>query len=282
MITIRLRNSLLIVFCLCVFSSAHAELSTTDIDAGTFSLISFNLYNRPVLRAERTEASVGVLKHLAPDIIALQEVSQGWFLGDNPVDDINHALGYHRQDFYYEDVPPFWQNGLSVLSRWPIQVIENIQFDTNRFFNIKGFQHVRVEAPTGTVDLINLHMAATQRHSIKGPEFKQLHDYIETLDSPVIVLGDFNERRNSQFIPELSEKFSDLENLYKVIDIGEQSTHFSYGEGQCSSPEGTRVDYLFYDRTRYGLKSGEILRPKVDPQLSDHCLILARLQLKTN
>ena len=253
------------------------EIQTNPID-NQFSLISFNLYNRSINRDERMEASAEILKAFNADIIALQEVSQGWFLGRNPVDIINKALGYHWQVFYFENFPPIWQNGLAVLSRWPIKTIQKQAFSVNRFFNIKGFHHVRVNAPFGDIDLINLHMAATQRESVKLPEFEQLIQYVNSLESPVIILGDFNERRGSKVLPLLKNKIKVLESIYQVIDLSDKNTHASYGES-CLSPEGSRLDYVYYDKSAYTLKTGDILQPYNEPPVSDHCMINTTFQL---
>ena len=277
-------SSIFISFLFCVNGAMALDVTkpvtkpvTKVLEASQFSLISLNLYNRPINRNDRMDASADILKTYDADIIALQEVSQGWFLGKNPVDTINKSIAYHRQDFFFENAPPVWQNGLTVLSRWPVETVRNSAFDVNRFFNIKGFQHVRVKAPFGDIELINLHMAATQRHSIKAPEFEQLIQYIDSLSSPVIVLGDFNERRNSELIPLITEKNNRLASIYNVLDLEHKNTHAGYG-GSCLGVEGSRLDYVFFDHTGYQLTSGDILNPYNEPPISDHCVISTRFK----
>lgn len=260
-------------------SSSSASVDRTNSMGKDLSLISFNLYNRPINRDQRIDSAAMLLKGLDADIVAFQEVSQGWFLGKNPIDVIQKTLGYYREVFYYEDVPPIWQNGLAVLSRWPVRKVKNQTFDVNRFFNIKGFQHVVIETPSGDIDLVNLHMAATGRHSIKTPEFQQLSDYISSLDSKVIVLGDFNENRGSDRIEILRKKNPQLANVYNIVDIGSKSSHAnSYGES-CLSENGKLLDYIFFNHTGFSLLDAEIYEPEIEPPVSDHCLIRSRFQI---
>lgn len=263
---------------LCVSLSAASVDNEASIE-NQLSLISFNLYNRPINRDQRIDSAAALLKQLDADIVAFQEVSQGWFLGRNPIDVIQKNLGYYKEVFYYEDVPPLWQNGLAVLSRWPVRRVKNQTFDVNRFFNIKGFQHVIIETPSADINLINLHMAATGRHSIKIPEFQQLSDYINNLDSNVIVLGDFNENRGSDRIKVLRDANPQLANVYNIIDVGSKSSHAkSYGES-CLSENGKLLDYIFFNHRGFSLVDADIYEPEIDPPVSDHCLIRSRFRL---
>ena len=268
----------MLIFWVCINSSV-ASVEKENLAEKHFSLISFNLYNRSINRDRRIDSAAALLKQLDADVVAFQEVSQGWFLGKNPINAIQKALGYYKEVFYYEDVPPIWQNGLAVLSRWPVRRVKNQTFDVNRFFNIKGFQHVIIESPSAEIHLINLHMAATGRHSIKIPEFRQLSDYINSLDSNVIVLGDFNENRGSDRIEVMRDDNPQLANVYNIIDIGSKSSHAnSYGES-CLSESGKLLDYIFFNRTGFSLLDADIYEPDIEPPVSDHCLIRSRFQI---
>ena len=259
-------------------SLTRSSSITSKLD--TIKLISFNVYFRPIHSELRTQRTIEILREFQPDILALQEVSEGWFAAkNNPAEVIAKELHYFIQQCEFESFKPFFSSGLAILSKWPIQKKECHQFEKNNLFNTKGFMKADINTSFGEIVVVNLHMAATQRKSIKHPQMKQLVTFLNTFDSdiPLFLVGDFNEIPESDELSFLIDKVSELQNLYNFFEDGKKNTAVSYGKA-CDDNDGHRVDYIFFSKQNsFRVLFGQIYSP-LPPYPSDHCMIMGNFR----
>ena len=160
----------------------------------------FSQFNRRMMVHELRDR----LRHLAPDIVFLQEV-QGLHLG--------HADRHHnwpaspQHEFLAEDI---WQSaygrnmiydhghhGNAILSRLPILDAHN-QDVTHLQFERRGMLHCRIELPDGrTAHCVCVHLSLFGYSRRK--QMDALADYLDELANhhePLIIAGDFNDWRN--------------------------------------------------------------------------------------
>lgn len=161
----------------------------------------FSQFNRRMMVHELRER----LRHLAPDIVFLQEV-QGLHLGHAE----RHANwpGRPQHEFLAEDLwaaSAYGQNmiydhghhGNAILSRFPILHAHN-QDVTHLQFEKRGMLHCRIELPQGpAAHCVCVHLSLFG-HS-RRRQMDALADYLDRLDqpdAPLIVAGDFNDWRS--------------------------------------------------------------------------------------
>ncbi len=261
-----------------------ARTSSITVKSDTMKLISFNVYFRPIRSELRTQRTIEIFQKFQPNIIALQEVSEGWFgAGKNPAVRIAKELHFFIEQCEFESFKPFFSSGLAILSKWPIQKKECHQFDKNNMFNTKGFMKVDIDSPFGKIVVVNVHLAATQKKSIKHPQMEQLVTFLNALnhDMPLFLVGDFNEMPESEELIFLFEKVSGLQNLYSFFEIKQKNTASSYGNA-CDDSDGHRVDYIYFSgMTASQLLSGQIYSP-LPPYPSDHCMIIGNFAFSSS
>ncbi|MGI5860614.1 MAG: endonuclease/exonuclease/phosphatase family protein [Myxococcales bacterium] len=245
--------------------------------SGAIKLATFNLYNRPWDREVRLARAREELLALDADVVALQEVSEGWFAGRDAKPMLASLPYPYQAYFMLERRGPLRENGLYLLSRWPIEKAEGKVYEINRAFRRKGLMAATVRAPEVTLRLVNLHQASTRDSSITLP---QADAVCATLGERrpgelVVVLGDFNAQLDEAPVERIIERAG----LVAAQD-GEESPPMSwapYGRG-CAGEAGERIDHILVSRPGPDqpwrvLSQGVV--SAAEPFPSDHCIVWA-------
>ena len=176
--------------------SARAPGAEAAADApAKLRLLTFNIYNHPWERAARTRVMADTFRELQPDIVFLQEVSNGLFLPGDPSNELAEALGMKNLRFWHEQNWGLFKTGIAVLTRFPVLSSEYHDFAAHGFWNYKGYMLVRLGLPGGrALQVVNLHMASTGNERMRREEWQELKRVTDPLraQGPVLVAGDFN------------------------------------------------------------------------------------------
>ena len=229
-----------------IYKGEEAVSSLNERRAGdTIRIASFNLYNRPISFKARLEKAALLLENMKPDIAALQEVAKGLIVGRDASLFLKNKLRYNTSVFWLEDYMPVFANGLAVISRLPVIESEGTVFNENRFFNRKGFIETSFSAPVGKLSVINVHLAATGRASIKTPQINQLIAKIKKSyqDEIYFLVGDFNNSPGDEPLEKLKKELG-LVGLYEKLGVDVKSTCASRYGRSCAADDGTVVDFF--------------------------------------
>ena len=150
--------------------------------------------------AARTSA---VLEAQSPDVVLLQEVSQGghWYRHERQVDVLGDALGMSHRSYFVNVKfgPKRGEYGNAILSRFPITSTDNIDL-TIAGKKARSALHaeLRVPLPGGgarTLHAFNLHLGLGERERreqlrllLASPRMTHIHR-----STPIVVAGDFND-----------------------------------------------------------------------------------------
>lgn len=244
---------------------------------GAVKLATFNLYNRPWDREVRLARAREELLALDADLVALQEVSEGWLAGRDAKLMLASLPYPYQAYFMLERRGPLRENGLYLLSRWPIETAEGEVYGVNRAFRRKGLMVATVRAPGVTLRLVNLHQASTRDSSITLPQADAVCRVLSERPPGelVVVLGDFNARLDEAPVQRILERAR----LIAAQD-GEASPPLSwapYGRG-CAGEEGERIDHILLSRPGsdqpWRVRSQGVVSAAA-PFASDHCIVWA-------
>ena len=262
----------------CTSAAAKETKKHLQVRAATF-----NIYNRLWDRRARMPVTLQVLKNIRPDILGLQEVSSGLIAPGNPAEFFANHLKMHAKIFWHQRNLGLVKTGVAILSRWPILETEYHDFKDHQFLDVKGFMLAKINAPSGILNVINVHLASTENATIKASEFRQLGDFVKGLGSqyPTLILGDFNEDISRPVFQEfIKETKSDP--LYKHLRA--EAFHNTWSPSlldACSHSPGERIDYLFIVQKEslqpLSFQGGQIVVPETTPHPSDHCAVYADL-----
>ena len=129
--------------------------------------------------------------------------------------------------------------GNAVLSRVPIQKSEvvftnqehqpDFDFIKHKSSNMRNFVHAVVEADGKPANIITHHGYWIHEHKNGNEDtmrqMKQLGEYIDSLDGPVILTGDFNLAPHSQSLDQINQRLRNLSVEHKLRTTRNQLTH---------------------------------------------------------
>ncbi|AWV89250.1 endonuclease/exonuclease/phosphatase family protein [Bradymonas sediminis] len=153
-------------------------------------------YNIRLGIQEGIEAIAEVIAAEAPDIVALQEVGNGWRMGPNgdTTAEIARLAGY---EYYYYVATifeePDFRYGHAILSRWPLDSHEVVDFSQS-IDEPRAAIVARILSPDGPIQVIATHLShKPEERALQAPELIRLRDTVRTSGEPVLLLGDLNE-----------------------------------------------------------------------------------------
>ena len=274
MLTLLRFNSLLL---------AILALSSTAQAAASIQVVSFNLYNRPYERETRLKNAVQTVKALQPDVLALQEVSQGWILPNDPLELFSSALSFHSARAWHETNWGIFKTGLATLSRFPIIHEEYHDFKDHDCWDYKGYLvTVLKTSDHDELGVINLHMASTSSESTRTSEWRELMETInqQPTTRPLLVIGDFNTDPQHPVMQEFTAA-TGMKSIYdQNPELRKKATWTPNYQDDCSVPtpagptwddHATVLDFAFVRGAE--IKNGSIVAPTLVPHPSDHCPI---------
>ena len=275
------------IFGLLLASVFGAWAVNASADPVNLRLMTFNIYNRPWERQARLKNAAALVREQNPDILSLQEVATGIILAGDPMTFFSEALsGYQSVRFWHEQNLGLFKTGLALFSRFPILEADYHEFKDHQFWDYKGFAHAKVSSPAGPLNIIALHLAATKNPQIKLGEFGELAAFIERLPKgvPVLILGDFNEEADSS-------AFEVFRNAIRAVSVDDRISKLKGIKSwtpdyrkTCSDPAGERDDYILLvlngASKKIDFTDGDVIRPRQQPNPSDHCPLAAKILIK--
>jgi endonuclease/exonuclease/phosphatase family metal-dependent hydrolase len=152
-------------------------------------------------RRYRFERIISVIEAENPDIICLQEVDR--HCRRSRLDDQPKKLADYfklKSRMYQPNVSlKYGMYGNLVLSRWPFLHKHQISLRLNRR-KPRGAQMAVIDSPEGAFHLVNFHLglAEKERHWQLGHLLAH-HSFKESEHLPVLMVGDFNDWRNTLY-----------------------------------------------------------------------------------
>lgn len=212
----------------------HSAVECSASTQPPLTVVTYNIrHGRGADDTVNLARTAAVLRDLAPDVVALQEVDDrvtrsggtdqaaalGGLLG------MEHAFGSF---FDYQG----GQYGMAILSRHPIRLVEPIRLPDGNEPRVALL--VEVELPGGErLRVINVHFDWVASDSFRLPQARALAGHLDTLAGPWIVLGDFNDLPGSPTLALFRER---AEEAAKPPGAG--ATY------PASAPE-REIDYIF-------------------------------------
>jgi endonuclease/exonuclease/phosphatase family metal-dependent hydrolase len=142
--------------------------------------------------------TAAVLRELAPDLVALQEVDQGVARsgGVDQAAELGRMLGMEHAFGSFMDYQG-GRYGMAVLSRRPIRNAETIELPPGNEPRIALL--VEVEGPDGAaLSLVSVHFDWVRDDALRHAQASALCAHLDRLRGPYLVVGDFNDEPGSR------------------------------------------------------------------------------------
>jgi endonuclease/exonuclease/phosphatase family metal-dependent hydrolase len=220
---------------------------------------------------EGDRAGLAAIASASPDLVLLQETTPAWETA--LVAGLGATFPHHR----FEHPRREWvAGGLGILSRWPIVSIERLDPPVGApFFAWR----VIVDAPGGTLQLVNVHLHPPISHSgswilgyvtTRPIRQREAEAHVARLDPalPTIVLGDFNEEDDGMALA-----------VFRARGFTNALPQFQPDADTWQWPLGTsailrfRLDHILYDEHFRAIGAAVVDRGR-----SDHAPVWADLE----
>jgi endonuclease/exonuclease/phosphatase family metal-dependent hydrolase len=165
-------------------------------------VLTWNLWGREGDWRARRDAIATVIANAAPDVCGLQEV---WDAPDgNLADDLAERL--HLQACWVRAAPSHVEDGVSignaVLSRWPIQSVQEIELPTGDLPERRVAVGARIQAPAGVLPFVTTHLTYQPGGSaVRLDQVRALAGFVAEMTVgaayPPVVTGDLNAESDS-------------------------------------------------------------------------------------
>lgn len=183
-------------------NTGAAYLTDSTLTCVTFNIqLGFSIFRDPWNKdsigadSNQVKAICAVLRLKNPDIIALQEVplnrynaSIKRFLEAIAAEmKMNYAFGSHGYNDPYGIYPVYGEWGTAILTRFKITKIQNVQVEYVSQWEKRSLLDATLEVkPNETIHAISLHYLPSDQG------IPNTVSYLQTLVTPVILMGDFN------------------------------------------------------------------------------------------
>ena len=245
---------------------AAAALNTMVRDI-KLTAVSYNIRHGKGMDDQVMISRVGDrLAPLKPDFVGLQEVDKlTKRCGD--VDQASELGTYLGMNSAFGAFMPYdgGEYGLAILSRYPIRKTNVLRLPDGEEPRVALI--VEAELPSGgVVAVVNVHFDWIGNDKNRFLQATSLRDYLKGINTPYILMGDFNDEPESRTLSLFREIASEVPKP--------KNDHFTFSS---TNPE-KEIDIIFTAPTkRWGPGKAKVLR---EPLISDHRPIVAELKLK--
>jgi len=149
--------------------------------------------------------------------------------------------------------------GNAILSKYPIESVENIQLPG--FKEKRGLLLSKVQIDNRTVNFLVTHLGLTKQEKVN--QVKLIKKYIKFFGERTILVGDFNSHENSEEINSIKELLVD----------SAQDEDGRYKHTYDGLVIKSRIDYIFTSPD-FKIRNYEVL----DSKVSDHFPLIADLE----
>jgi endonuclease/exonuclease/phosphatase family metal-dependent hydrolase len=203
-----------------------------------------------------------------PDLVGLQEVDRGVKRTEGKdeiaelaqLTSMNYAFA-HNLDYQGG------QYGVAILSRFPLEKTDHRMYENLREAERRGMIRVEIKLAGRTINFVTTHLDY-QYEDGRVFETEQLLKFLEGVEGPLIVVGDFNDEPAGGAYKLMQTKFEDGWVTAKAKDAG-----LSYPADKPTK----RIDYVFTrQRDRLRARKAWI----VNTLASDHLPVVADLEIR--
>ena len=229
--------------------------------------VSYNI-KRGYGNDDKTDLSraTNVLKNLNPDVVGLQEIDFNARRSGN----VNQAAVMGKELGMHAAFGPFMdfqggQYGMAVLTRFPITSVELVKLPQGNEPRIA--LAVEVLLPNDQrMMIVNVHFDWVRDDAFRFAQASTLKMYLNNLEIPYILLGDFNDRLGSRTLNLLSEGMVEADKP--------ETDHFTIP----SDNPRAEIDFVFVaPEKRWDIKSTRVID---EPVASDHRPVFSELSLR--
>ncbi len=212
------------------------------------------------------EKTASVLGNLSPDIVGLQEVDNGAKRSGsvNQAEALGKQLNMHAAFGKFMNLQG-GQYGMGILSKHKIVSVKQVNLPRGNEPRVA--LAARIELPSGKqIVAVNVHFDWVDDDTYRYAQAQALSKYLKQLDVPYILLGDFNDVRDSRTLKLLSENAMEAK---KPAD-----NRLTW---PADKPE-IEIDFIFASPADRW--SAPVCRVLKAPVTSDHCPVFSVLQLR--
>lgn len=255
------------------FPSDHAAVAVSFLWPATPPESAFSLrtvsYN--IRHGEGTDGrldlrrTAAVLEHLAPDIVGLQEVDHTAARSGrvDQAESLGRSLGMESAFGRFMDFQGGGY-GLAILSRYPMETVREIRLPDGNEPRVALAATLRLPDNRRIV-VVNLHFDWVHDDEYRFAQATRLSEALAQLELPYLLLGDFNDERESRTVRLLSQ------GTVEARKPADDRLTWS------STDPRVEIDYLFAaPRTAWQIPYCRVLDA---PRTSDHRPVLAILRL---
>ena len=187
-----------------------------------YKIMSYNIQScKDYITKEFNPNTVAnVIKQYNPDIVGLNEVRgmpikptthPSWF------DQIGTLAQLTNMPYFYfgKAITLDGPYGNAILSKYPLNNIKTILIPDPLIKDEDAFYESRciISCECENFHLLITHIGLAKSEQING--INKLFEVIETIDNPIILMGDFNMTPDNKLIKKLSERLIDTSNKFK-------------------------------------------------------------------
>jgi endonuclease/exonuclease/phosphatase family metal-dependent hydrolase len=192
-------SSLLVTVAAAAFLSACTAPDPAPDSRPDLRVVSYNIrHGRGLDDQVDLARTAAVLRELAPDLVALQEVDQRVTRsgGVDQAAELGRLLGMEHAFGSFMDYQG-GRYGMAILSRLPIRRRQSIELPPGNEPRIALL--VEVEDPRGKpLNLIGVHFDWVRDDALRHAQAEALCNFLDALDAPYLVVGDFNDEPGSR------------------------------------------------------------------------------------
>lgn len=205
------------------------------------------------------------IRNLKADIVALQELDDRTKRtgGVNQVAELGRQLNMHPAFGSFMSFDGGWY-GLGMLSRYPIVNVMPFRLVDGNEPRVALVVELRL--PNGEITtVVNVHFDWVEDDGFRFAQAKSVHDLLKTISHPTILLGDFNDLRDTRTLNLFSSTLTEVQKAK-----GKEATF------PASKPD-KEIDFIFVSPTnRWRFRPAQVVGEKL---ASDHRPVLAQLRL---
>lgn len=236
-------------------TSAHAQ-SAAETAPVKLKLMTFNIHHgAPAQGAYDLDATIGVMQLANADLIAVQEVDQGYSDRSNNEDQpqrLREALDAHVA--YHPNIGETYGNAL--VTTTAVKAHKNHSLPNPEDDEPRGLLHALYEVDGQTFHVLVTHLSAYSHSENRKAQTAFLVEKLRQLEKPVILMGDFNSTASTELGP-----------------LFEDGTLVS-SRAKLGLPEA--IDDIIVSRS---LAEGILTGGEIDTDVSDHLPYWITLQI---
>jgi endonuclease/exonuclease/phosphatase family metal-dependent hydrolase len=173
-----------------------------DVRVASVRVVSYNIrHGRGMDGVVDLERTAEVLRGLAPDIVALQEVDDGVERSGSVSqhERLGELLGMHAAFATFMEYQG-GRYGLALLSRFPLQGTDTLRLTTGNEPRAALAIRVRVPGVLQPVTVVNVHFDWVGDDGFRYTQATEVARWLETVRGPWLLVGDLNDEPGSRTV----------------------------------------------------------------------------------